>query len=255
MSTSLSLRRTIQGGICAAIVALSTLTGHAGQNRDSNQGNDGRSPAKVPKLGPDALVPSCYNSASGAWRVARGNSDCSANEFFIQVNSRGPQGVPGATGPTGATGATGPQGLVGPAGPTGLTGATGSQGAAGNKGDAGPQGVAGEKGTTGPQGVAGDKGETGAQGLAGPTGATGLTGATGAAGSQGSTGDKGDVGPQGPSGATGPAGPGFTFRGSWDIDTGYLPNDVVTEGGSSFIAVAANLAADPIVSAQTAGGA
>ncbi|PYR26192.1 MAG: hypothetical protein DMF92_18970, partial [Acidobacteria bacterium] len=140
MSTSLSLRRTIQGGICAAIVAISTLTGHAGQNRDSNQGNNGKPPAKVPKLGPDALVPSCYNSASGAWRVARGNSDCSANEFFIQVNSRGPQGVPGATGPTGATGAQGPVGSFGPAGPTGKTGVAGPQGPVGQ---VGPTGLSG----------------------------------------------------------------------------------------------------------------
>jgi len=60
---------------------------------------------------------------------------------------------------------------------------------------------------------------------------------------------------QGPLGLTGPAGPGFTFRGSWDIGIGYFPNDVVTENGSSFIAIAANVAADPAVAAQTVGGA
>src|SRR3989442_1690542 len=176
MSTSLSPRRTIRGGICAAIVAISTLTGHAGQNVDSNQGNDGKPRARVPKLGPDAPVPSCYNSASGAWRVARGNADCSANEFFIEVNSRGPQGVPGATGPTGATGATGPQGPLGPIGPAGPTGKTGVAGPQGPVGQGGPAGLTGATGATGPQGVAGQ---------VGPTGVTGVTGVTGATGPQG----------------------------------------------------------------------
>ena len=315
MATSTSLRRAVRGGICAAIVAVSTLTGHAGQNRDSNKGNNDKQQARLPKLDPAAVVPSCYNSESGVWRVARGSVDCNANEFFIDLNSRGPQGVMGATGPSGATGpqgpagpigpggptgktgvagpqglvgpagatgltgatgpqgplgpagptgangATGPEGLVGPAGPTGVTGANGPRGVAGDKGQTGPQGVAGDKGQTGSQGVAGDKGDkgdkgdTGPQGLTGPTGARDLIGATGATGLQGSTGDKGDVGAQGPFGATGPAGPGLTFRGLWDIDTGYLPNDVVTESGSSFIAVTANLAADPVVASQSVGGA
>src|SRR5438309_217686 len=121
MATSPSLRRAIRGSIYAAIVAISTLTGHADQNKDSNKGNEDKQRARLPKLGPAAVVPSCYNSESGAWRVARGASDCNANEFFIDLNSRGLQGVMGATGPTGATGATGPQGPVGPIGPAGPT--------------------------------------------------------------------------------------------------------------------------------------
>jgi hypothetical protein len=79
----------------------------------------------------------------------------------------------------------------------------------------GPQGVQGPPGIAGPQGV---RGEPGATGPAGPTGATG---------------------------EAGPRGDGFTFRGEWDTTTTYHANDVVTEGGSAYIALGKSLGIDP----------
>lgn len=44
------------------------------------------------------------------------------------------------------------------------------------------------------------------------------------------------VGVPGPQGQAGQDGEGFNFRGEWVRDTAYLKNDVVTQGGSSYIA-------------------
>src|SRR5688572_16163888 len=125
-----------------AIIAITTLAHAQDKDRDKEaKGNEGRSGARLTQLGAEALVPSCYNSASGEWRIVRpwsrtgesaavcrpptpwdinmpgssnapacntgGAFECSASEFFIQLNSRGPQGPMGAPGMPGATGATG----------------------------------------------------------------------------------------------------------------------------------------------------
>ena len=113
-------------------------------------------------------------------------------------------------GPQGPTGATGPVGGFGPAGPQGQTGQTGSTGAAGPVGPIGPAGVTGAVGPAGPQGTAGPTGLTGAQGLQGLTGA------------QGSTGQ------------------GFNFRNTFDPTAVYSALDVVTNGGSTFVALNSN---------------
>jgi hypothetical protein len=47
---------------------------------------------------------------------------------------------------------------------------------------------------------------------------------------------------------------GFTFRGSWSGSTAYLPNDVVSRAGSSYIALVAATAIDPAVDVATGGG-
>ena len=108
--------------------------------------------------------------------------------------------------------------------PRGDTGAQGVQGPAGVAGSAGPQGA---PGPSGPQGPAGVSGPAGPQGVAGPAGATGPTGTTGAQGS------KGD------------AGASFNFRGTWAAGTNYSLRDVVTAGGSSYIALTTSTGANP----------
>jgi hypothetical protein len=245
-------------GVCAVLLT-STMTIHAGdQSKDRDTDRDDAPRVRLPQLGPAAQVPACYNSVSGEWRVvhpwsskistgavcrppapwdtvnvpaggwgqvictAGGAFDCDANESFIAIDSRGPQGLQGPIGAPGVQGSVGPQGPTGPVGPIGPVGATGDVGPQGPKGDAGPQGAAGEKG---------EKGEIGGKG------------------------DHGDAGEQGPSGPIGPRGLGFTFRGEWDATTQYRENDVVTEEGRAFVARGDNVAVDPATAAQVSGGA
>ena len=65
---------------------------------------------------------------------------------------------------------------------------------------------------------------------------------TSVVGPTGPQGPPGVAGPTGPTGATGPAGPagpqgdGFRFLGAWSNTTVYQRNDVVTDGGSSYVA-------------------
>jgi len=47
---------------------------------------------------------------------------------------------------------------------------------------------------------------------------------------------------------------GFTFRGAWDAATLYRENDVVTEGGSAFVARNDNVGVDPTFVAEVLGG-
>jgi Phage Tail Collar Domain/Collagen triple helix repeat (20 copies) len=47
---------------------------------------------------------------------------------------------------------------------------------------------------------------------------------------------------------------GFTFRGPWAVGTVYSAKDVVSEGGSSYIALAANASVDPAADVGAAGG-
>jgi hypothetical protein len=121
----------------------------------------------------------------------------------------------------GQVGATGPAGLAGPAGPTGPTGAAGP---------AGPAGATGATGAQGPIGLVGPQGPQGIQGVSGATGPVGPAGATG---------------PQGAAGAI-----GITWQGVWSPATFYNVRDAVERNGSSYIAVSANVASDPAVSAS-----
>src|ERR1035437_3594790 len=241
MLHSLLWSRVLRGGIVVFLTVTSTLPAYAGdQDRDKEKEDNSR--ARLPAYGPGAVVPVCYNSQSGDWRLVSpwgvanapalscrppapwdsinvpaggwskvacttgGAFDCREHEFFLELNSRGPQGPLGLTGPQGSIGPQGPNGAVGPIGP---------------QGSAGPPGVQGPVGPTGAAGV---------QGNVGPVGATGA------------------VGPTGP---VGPTGAGFTFRGEWDGNAQYVQNDVVTENGAAFIARSDNGAVDP---AELSGG-
>jgi len=157
-------------------------------------------------------------------------------ELMAQKGNTGATGAQGPQGPTGATGAqgpAGPQGATGPAGPIGPQGPQGLQGLMGAVGAQGPQGPAGPKG---------DKGDVGATGPAGSQGPQGPAGATGAQGPQGL---QGPQGPQGLQGDPGPGGTGFVWKGPWDNLTNYAINDVVEDGGSSYVAKAPNNNSQP----------
>ena len=82
-------------------------------------------------------------------------------------------------------------------------------------------------------------------GAVGPVGAQGPQGAMGPAGPQGPTGAQGQPGPKGDTGIAGAKGDSFTFRGGWDVTVSYQLNDVVTENGSAYVAVAGSVAIDP----------
>jgi Collagen triple helix repeat (20 copies) len=169
-----------------------------------------------------------------------------------------------ATGSQGATGAVGPQGPPGLTGAAGLPGATGAQGP---QGPVGPQGPAvanytgnyvsttnyalhdavSFNGSTYVSLVSGNAGNTpslspaqwavlAAQGAAGPAGPLGPAGA---AGIPGATGAVGPAGPQGP-----PA----SFQGTWLVGTSYVVGSVVGFGGSSYVALTANVGREPDLS-------
>ncbi len=204
------------------------------------------------------------SSAYQIW-LAQGNTGTTQDFLNTLVGPQGPQGIQGltgATGPSGASGPIGPQGPIGltgetgpqgPQGIQGLTGATGATGPSGASGPTGPQGPIGLTGVTGPQGPQGIQGLTGATGPIGPQGPIGLTGETGPQGIQGLTGTTGATGPQGPiglTGATGPQGPqgiqgvtgangangtSFIWRGTWTDALAYMPRDVASYNGSSYI--------------------
>jgi len=46
---------------------------------------------------------------------------------------------------------------------------------------------------------------------------------------------------------------GFTFRGPWTSSAVYATNDVTTAGGSSYIALKSNVAADPVIDVSASG--
>ena len=169
-------------------------------------------------------------------------------------------GAAGATGPAGAlgiTGATGPAGPQGVAGPTGATGSTGPQGppVANYLGvyqssqNYALHDAVSWQGSTYVSLVAGNAGNTpslspvfwAVLAAQGATGATGLAGPAGAVGSPGTA---------GPTGATGPQGPPVAFRGEWLIGTSYSLGDAAAYGGSSYIALTANVGREPDVSPQ-----
>jgi Collagen triple helix repeat (20 copies) len=194
------------------------------------------------------------------------------------TGATGPQGPIGLTGPQGPqgpqglTGLTGPQGLQGPAGADGVSfnfrnafnnslvyatndvvsygGSTyvaiaasqGPNNQAPNVNTAAWSLMAqqGATGATGPQGSTGATGTTGPQGPIGLTGATGPQGPIGLTGSQGPQGLTGLTGPQGLQGPVGANGVGFNFRNAFNNSLAYAINDVVTYGGSTYVAIAAN---------------
>lgn len=72
-----------------------------------------------------------------------------------------------------------------------------------------------------------------------------IVGPPGPKGDPGPPGPQGPMGPQGPYGAPGPAGPpgppgpaGLRWRGAWQADLEYVPDDAVAYDGSAWIAVA-----------------
>ena len=128
------------------------------------------------------------------------------------------------------------RGADGAAGPAGTSGAAGAQG---------PQGLQGAKGDRGDAGTQGLQGLPGIPGAKGDVGATGETGATGTAGPKGDKGDKGD---------TGFTGDGFNFKGAWSDISAYAARDVVTAGGSTYLAINAHTGLDPVVDVANSGG-
>jgi hypothetical protein len=78
-----------------------------------------------------------------------------------------------------------------------------------------------------------EDGLIGPQGPPGPAGPTGPQGPTGA------------IGPIGPTGPPGPQGDGFAFRGEWSANATYVERDVVTSGGSAYIALRPSTGVDP----------
>lgn len=167
----------------------------------------------------------------------------------------------GGAGPAGPQGLQGPQGLTGSAGPQGATGATGVAGATGPQGppvanytgnyssttnyalhDAVSYGgstyvslVAGNVGNT-PAVSPADWAVLAAQGPQGPAGAAGASGS------------QGPQGPAGATGAAGPAGPPVSFLGGWVAGTSYAVGSAVSYGGTSYVALAANVGREPDVS-------
>ena len=89
-------------------------------------------------------------------------------------------------------------------------------------------------------------GATGPQGAAGPAGAQGVAGATGATGPQGVAGPAGAVGATGANGLA-----GINFRNAWNAQANYAVNDAVTYGGSTYLAVAAGMNAEPDATPQS----
>ena len=89
----------------------------------------------------------------------------------------------------------------------------------------------------------------------------GSRGPAGPASTQGHQGDPGR-GPQGPASAyrvrQGPAGPegprGLTTRGAWDAVTSCAPDDLATDAGQSWLAVAANTNSQPVRTRAPTGG-
>lgn len=192
---------------------------------------------------------------------------------------QGPQGLQGVAGPTGAQGTRGPAGPVGMAfrgefqeattystgdgvtyggaayvsladgnlsNPPDLNPALWGKFAAGSQGPAGPAGPPGVAGPPGPQGLQGSVGLTGATGPQGAQGPAGVQGPAGPMGPSGPIGSTGATGSQGVQGLTGPAGPaGINFKGAWSSATAYRANDAVSYSGSTYLALATNLAVPP----------
>ena len=167
-----------------------------------------------------------FAGSDGAGRDHRGHRDCRVRRVR-----------------QGATGAQGPQGPIGPQGPavanyTGNYASTTNYGlhdAVSFDGSTYVSLMAGNVGNTpiaspAQWAVAGGAGAGWAAGAQGPAGATGVAGATGAAG------------------PAGPQGPPASFQGTWLVGTAYGVGSVVGYGGSSYVALTANVGREPDVS-------
>ncbi len=156
---------------------------------------------------------------------------------------QGPQGLPGAPGVAGANGAQGPQGPIGPQGPA-VANYTGNYSSTTNYALHDAVSFAG---STWISLIAGNVGNTPSLSLTqwallaaqGPAGPQGLQGLTGLAGADGATGAQGSAGP---------AGPPASFQGTWLVGSSYTVGSVVGFGGSSYVAIAANVGREPDLS-------
>ena len=170
-------------------------------------------------------------------------------ELFAAAGAAGGVGSTGATGATGAAGLSGPQG---PEGPTGATGATGPQGPAvanylGNYQSAtnyAANDAVSWQGSTYISLAAGNRGNTPSASPA-QWAVLAAQGQAGADGAPGAAGPAGLAGPAGATGATGSQGPPVAFQGEWLIGTAYALGDAAAYGGSSYIALAANVGREP----------
>ena len=194
------------------------------------------------------------------------------------AGAQGPPGSQGSTGGQGPPGSAGTTGATGPVGPSGSTGPAGAVGPQGPIGPPGTPGVAGTNGTgfafrnafdpsasyavndvvsyngssyvataasAGPNNPTPDNNNEAwnvmaQQGTAGTAGAAGAPGAPGTPGETGQQGAPGQTGSQGPPGTAGTNGTSFAFRNAFDASASYAVDDVVTFGGSSYVATAAS---------------
>jgi len=205
-----------------------------------------------------ALADGVSYNGSGYVSLVAGNHGNTPDEspqqwaLFAAAGAAGATGPAGAIGATGATGAPGPQGIPGP---TGATGAIGPQGPPvanymGNYQSAANYALndaVSWQGSTYISLIAGNHGNSpdlnpqqwavlAAQGTPGVDGAVGPTGPAG------------PMGPAGVTGATGSQGPPVSFQGGWLIGTSYGVGDAVAYGGSSYIALVANVGREPDMS-------
>ena len=205
--------------------------------------------------------------------VSDGDNEPPNGLYWVLLASKGDQGDPGTAGGDGNTILNGPGSPSDEQGEDGdfyinttsweiwgpKTGGTWVDAFAPNEliGPEGPQGPQGDPGAQGDQGIQGDAGADGADGntilngVGAPDGGDGVTGdfyidttgneiwgpkdpMTGWAGTQVSI-----VGPQG---AQGPQGVGIVWEGPWLITTSYDALDMVSNGYSTYICVAAHVA-------------
>jgi hypothetical protein len=127
-------------------------------------------------------------------------------------------------------------GSSGTAGSSGISGSSGSSGTSGNSGSSGSSGSSGANGTSGTSGGAGPSGSSGSSGSSGANGTSGTSGSVGPAGTSGTS---GSLGPAGSSGSSGTSGISFIWKGAWDDQLPYYPNEVVEYNGSSWICIVA----------------
>jgi hypothetical protein len=148
-----------------------------------------------------------------------------------------------AQGTQGATGATGVAGPAGPVGATGTTGATGAQGAPVSfRGGwlVGQSYAVGDAVSFGGMSYIALVANVGREPDSSPTQWAVLA----QAGSAGAAGVAGATGSQGPQGV-----PGVSFKGAWVAGTGYVVNDAVSFGGTTYLALATSLGSEPDLNA------
>lgn len=168
-------------------------------------------------------------------------------ERVAALEARAP--LPGRDGRDGTPGVTGERGPAGEAGRDGQDGAPGAAGATGEPGAVGPAGPVGPDGPAGRDGRDGQDGEPGAPGPPGPQGERGFDGQAGRDGVSFTMSDVLDVDwdlearafvfrcGQGEHTATFAVKvPLPLYRGIWTHGTAYEMGDMVTWGGSQFIA-------------------